>query len=184
MTSASASLGKTTIVLHWAVAIGLIGLLSFGTYISWLESGPEKTSLIQLHKSFGVIIGSLALVRLIWRARERFPAPIGRVAAWERRIASSVQTALLAISVMMPLAGIMTSLTYARDVKVFGIAVIPKLMDQKDESLNEFFSASHAVMATLLLLLLALHIAGALRHHFIQRDGTLLRMLGSQKPPS
>jgi cytochrome b561 len=172
-----APLSRITIILHWVVAAALVGMIGFGTFISTLDSGASKTEWIQLHKSFGMIIAGVALARILWRRHEGFPSHIGKVEVWEFRLARGVQLGLLALSVLAPIAGILTSITYARSVKVFGFTLIPQLIETKSETLNALFSSMHEVVGVMLAVLVLAHLAGALRHHFVLKDDTLRRML-------
>ena len=169
--------GVAGIVLHWTVALGIVGMIAFGMTIGAMESGPEKTRLIQVHKSFGILVGALALARLILRVREGFPEPAGAVAPWEAALARQTHIALLTLTVVMPLSGMLKSVTYARAVDVFGIPLLPQLLSEKHVAANEVASWVHATCGWLLALLLALHVLGALKHHVVDRDATLRRML-------
>lgn len=170
-------LSRTTIALHWIIALGVMGMLAFGLYIVGLERGPVKTANIQIHKSFGVIVFFLALSRLVWRLREGWPAASPTLSQVELRLRRAVHWLLLLGPFVMIASGITASLTYARPVKIFGFPFIPKLLDEKNTALNEIAGTVHAVTAWCLIVTLGLHLAGALRHHFIKRDDTLLRML-------
>ncbi|NOT72837.1 MAG: cytochrome b [Hyphomicrobium sp.] len=155
--------------LHWLVALGIFSLLTFGVYLSFVESGTDKTRLVQVHKSFGVIIGLLAVIRIGWRTREGFASPLEGSHLWEWQLARRVQIAMLAATVAMPVSGILTSITYARPVAVFGVPVIPKLLDEKNATLNDLASTAHAGIAILLACLVAAHIGGALKHKLRMR---------------
>lgn len=165
---------KSSIVLHWLVALGIVGMLTFGYWISTLPRGPGKTDFVQLHKSFGMIVFALAVARIAWRARVGFPAPSGT--GWERRAAHLSHWLLLSLTIAMPLSGIVRSLSYARPVSVFGAPVIPQLLAEKNEALNDFAGAVHDACAFALAVLVLLHVAAAAKHHFVDRDDTLRRM--------
>lgn len=169
--------GRMSIALHWLVAAGIIGMLAFGMVIGAMESGREKTEAIQVHKSFGLIVGLLALARLVWRAREGFPQPVPGLPRWERLAARRAHELLLVLTVLMPVTGILKSVTYARPIQVFGMPFIPQLMAEKNVPLNEVVSTAHVVAGYLLAALVLLHAAAALKHHVIDRDGTLSRIL-------
>lgn len=171
-------LSKTTIVFHWLIAAGIIAMLAFGLVISNTPSGPDKTALIQIHKSFGMILGALALARIIVRMREGWPRPVAPLASWEERSSRAVHTLMLAATVVMPVTGILKSITYGRPVDVFGLRVIPPLLLEKNESLNELASIAHASVGFMLMALIAVHVIAALKHHFVNRDATLTRMAG------
>lgn len=166
-----------SIALHWIVAAGIIGMLAFGAVIGSMESGPDKTAAIQVHKSFGILVGALALVRLVWRAKEGFPRPLDELPAWEVTAARRAHETLLVLTVLMPVTGILKSVSYARPVQVFGFPFIPKLLAEKQEAFNTAVSWAHAISGYLLLALVAVHAAAALKHHVIDRDRTLSRMM-------
>lgn len=172
------SLSRTSITLHWLIALGILGLLVFGVIISNTPSGPEKTALIQIHKSFGMIVGVLALWRIVNRIREGWPAPLSPRPLWEERTAHITHTALLAATVAMPLTGIAKSITYGRPVDIFGLRLIPAKLMEKNDAWNEVFSIAHASIGYTLAALIAIHIAAAVRHHRVHRDLTLARMTG------
>lgn len=168
---------STSITLHWLVAIGIIGMLAFGFVIAGMERGPEKTAAIQLHKSFGVIVGGLALARLLWRTKRGFPPPISGTPSWQARTADVTHRALLLLTVVMPVTGILKSVTYARPVEIFGLPLLPQLLAEKNEALNGAVSLAHAGAGYSLAAVCAAHAAAAIAHHVIARDETLLRML-------
>lgn len=176
MSMGAPAIGKLSIALHWTVALGIVGMIGFGIAIGAMERGPGKTAMIQVHKSIGVVVGALALVRLIWRVREGFPAPIAR-RAWEALVSRHVHVWLLLLTIAMPITGMLKSVTYARPVDVFGLPLLPQLMAEKDVALNEMVSLAHATLGYLLAALIVLHAGAALKHHFVDRDATLRRML-------
>lgn len=170
--------GRLSLGLHWGIGAGVLGLLAFGFWLQTVKGGPDKTALVQIHKSVGVIVFAAALVRVVWRMREGFPAPAGPHAPWERRGAILLHVFLIAATLLMPLSGILRSLAYARPVSVFGWPVIPKLFEAKHETLYAVASNLHDGLALALSAALALHVAAALKHHWIDRDATLTRILG------
>ena len=171
--------GKGSISLHWTVAAGIVGMIAFGMVIGAMPSGPGKTAWIQVHKSFGVLVGTLALVRLVWRLKQGFPEPAGPMPRMEARAARHTHVALLALTVVMPLSGMLKSVTYARPVEVFGVSVLPQLLAEKHVASNEVASWMHATCGWLLAGLVVVHVCGALKHHLWDRDPTLRRMLRS-----
>ena len=173
----SHAFGRMSIALHWLVAAGIIGMLAFGMVIGAMESGREKTEAIQIHKSIGLVVGVLALARLVWRVREGFPQPLPGLPRWERLAARRTHELLLVLTVLMPVTGILKSVTYARPIQVFGLPFIPQLLEEKHVPLNEVVSSTHMVAGYLLAALVLLHAAAALKHHVIDRDGTLSRIL-------
>jgi cytochrome b561 len=172
--------GAATITLHWLVAIGIIAMILFGLVIAATPSGPEKSALVPLHKSFGMMVGAIALARILLLWRTGFSPPAAVISDAKRRAARATQVLMLVCTIVMPLTGIAKSVTYARSVDVFGLTVVPKLLSEKNEGLNELASIAHAWTAWLLIALIVAHAAAALHHHFVLRDQTLARMLGAR----
>lgn len=169
---------RLSLGLHWGVGAGVLGLIAFGFWLRTVPGGPDKTALVQIHKSVGVLVFVAALARVAWRMREGFPAPAGPHAPWERRGATFLHVCLIAATLLMPLSGILRSLAYARPVSVFGLPVIPQLFEAKNGTLYAMASNLHDGLALALSAGLALHVAAALKHHWIDRDATLRRILG------
>jgi len=165
---------RSTIALHWLVAAGICCMLALGFYVSGLPRGQAKTDWIQIHKSVGMIVLAFAALRVLWR----FIAPFreNAISTFERTVARAAQWTMIAATLVAPLSGIARSISYARPVSVFGTPVIPQLLAEKNETLNEAAGAVHEVAAWTLVVLVALHVAGALKHAFVDRDDTLARM--------
>jgi cytochrome b561 len=180
MSTKAMAFSRTSIVLHWLVAAGIGGMIGFGLWVGSMESGPEKTAAIQLHKSFGIMVGSLALIRLVWRFREGFPVPIGRtVPAWEVALARRAHEGMLFLTVVIPATGVLKSVTYARPVEVFGMPFIPNLLAEKHTALNEAVSLAHTAFAYTLAAIIFIHVVAAAKHHLVDRDRTMWRILSS-----
>lgn len=172
-------LSLATIALHWVVAIGMVGMLLYGSELWLIPSGPAKAALIPLHKSFGIVVGVLALLRACVRIYEGFPTAIPEnVADREPLLAYWVHVALLIMTLILPLSGIAKSITYARPVAVFGFNIIPQLLDKKIEFWHSVASLTHNVAAVLLTIFLFVHTGAAIFHHFVRRDAKLRRMCG------
>ncbi|GLS46442.1 cytochrome b [Methylobacterium brachythecii] len=175
-------LSAPTLLLHWLVGLGVLGLLGYGFWLQTLPSGAGKAPYVQIHKSFGMLVFALALARVAWRWREGFPEPAGPHRRWERRSAITLHACLIAATLLMPISGILRSLAYARPVTVFGLPVIPKLFETKQELLYAASSTIHDKMAFVLAGAIALHVAAALLHQTRAGDATLGRMLGGRGP--
>ncbi|PMN65513.1 cytochrome b [Enterovibrio norvegicus] len=170
------SLSKPTIFFHWLVAISFIGVLAFGLYVEDLPGGPEKGELIGLHKSFGVLVLVLAVSRLLWRFKEGSISSIPGSPRWQEKIAAGVHHLLLLATLLMPVSGIAMSLGGGHDIGVFGVTLITA--GEKNELLGQIGSTTHEVLANIVMVTLALHVLGALKHHIVDKDATLKRMLG------
>lgn len=181
-TAADEPLSRTTRILHWSVAIGMLAMIGSGLYAAETPRGPEKTAIIQVHKSLGMIVLVFLLARLLWRLVERLPPPVAPMPALEQALARTVQWLLILLPLVMVASGIVRSLAYARGIDVFGLPVVPAMLQERNIELNEWAAAVHDTTALILFAVIGLHVAGALRHHFIKRDGTLARMIGRPAP--
>ena len=172
-------LSRTTIVFHWLTALAILGMLGLGLYSSQLPRGPEKFEMIQIHKSCGIIVFFILVARLFWRLKEGWPRPASPQSDWEAVLSRCVQWFFLLAPFVMVASGIAKSITYARPINVFGFPFIPQLLEEKNRALNEALGWVHVTFAVLIAVAIVLHIAGSLRCHFVKRDATLVRMLGS-----
>ncbi|RAR56569.1 cytochrome b561 [Paraburkholderia unamae] len=163
------------IALHWLIALGIVGLLALGLYMVSLPKGlPLKSTLINLHKSLGLTIFLLVLLRIMARAAHTSP-PLPPMRAWQRAAARTTQGLLYLAMVAMPLSGYFGSSFNRFGTRFWGIA-LPK-WGWDDAGLRERFFGLHEVLAWVLIALIVLHVAGALKHQWIDRDNLLARML-------
>lgn len=187
---------KTAIVLHWLIAIGLIFMFALGWFMSDLPKDGAKSSsydlfnlgiytwhmaeevsprtfYFNLHKSIGATILVLIAIRVLWRLTHQPPALLSSLKAWERRLAEATHKALYVLMVAMPLSGLIMALYSKYGLKWFGISILPGL---DNVTIREAFLCVHQWVAVALALLIVLHIAGALKHKFINKDETMKRM--------
>lgn len=167
-----------TISLHWLIALGMIAMLAFGLYLEELPRSPEKGEFMALHKSFGAIILLLAVIRIYWRIQNGFPKPLSQGPNWQMTLAKVAHWVLITGTVFMPLSGILMTVGGGYGLAVFGIQVIPKM--EAVDILGQIGGAIHGIGSKLLILFIVLHILGAIKHQFIDKDGTIARMLGSK----
>ena len=161
--------------LHWAIVVLLIVQVTLGMIADELPLGLEKLALLARHKSFGITILGLAVIRLAWRWIDR-PPPPPPMPRWQQLAANLNHWALYALLFAMPLSGWMMSSASNYPVSWFGIAQLPDLV-LPDRSLKEQLEEVHELLATILISLALLHVAAALKHQFFDRDGLLFRML-------
>lgn len=173
--------GLAAVLMHWLVAVAVFGLFGLGLWMTgltyydpWYQRAPWW------HKGIGVAVVALAGVRLLWRAGSARPAPVPGHAPWERRLAALTHGLLYLLLLAVPVSGYLISTADGRAVDVFGWFAIPAtlhdLAGQEDVA-----GRVHLLLAYALVGLASLHALAALKHHFIDRDRTLLRMLG--RPP-
>lgn len=167
--------GALARLFHWAIVLMLIGQFIMAEVAEDLPLGMEKIALLARHKSVGITILLLAMLRLGWRAMNPTPkAPLGQ--PWEHRLARGAHVALYGLLFAMPLSGWMMSSAKNYPVSWFNLLPLPNLVPVS-ESIYEFMHETHEVLATTLIIVAAAHVLGALRHHFIKRDDVLKRML-------
>ena len=173
---------RVAIVLHWLIAALLVFEVGLGLRMEGLK-GSAQFTVFQLHKSVGITILLLVMLRIVWRLLHRPPAIVGK--RWERALANGVHAAFYAILLALPLSGWLTvsasklaipTLLYGTVPwpHVPGIATLPGTAKEVWREAGEFV---HVNLVNLLYALLALHVAGALKHHFVDRDGELARMV-------
>ena len=173
-------LSPLTIALHWVIALTIIAMLGVGFYMSWYEVYP----LYDWHKSFGVLIFVVILLRVRWRIKNGWPTPVRDYPKLEHQLAKATHWILIVGTVLMPISGMLYSGLGGWGIKVFGWVMVPgnKNAEGQTESIHAGLSSlgqfTHEWLGYLLAVAVILHVAGALKHHLIDKDRTLLRMLG------
>lgn len=168
-----------TVGFHWIIAIAMIAMLAFGLYLEELPRSAEKGQLIGLHKSFGVMVFGLALLRIIWRIKNKFPAPLSTLTSWQAKLAKFTHWFLIIGTALMPISGVVMTVGSGRSVSVFGLELIAGSGD-KIEALSNVGHIMHGLGGRLLILFIVLHAVAAIKHQFFDKDGTLTRMVGGR----
>ncbi len=169
--------GWISIGLHWLVAISVIGLFALGLwmveltyYDPWYRRAPD------LHKGVGVLLFFVMLARLAWHLGNPLPRLSG--APWERLSARWVHGLLYLLLYALMVSGYLISTADGRAIDVFGFFNIPATLTGKNQ--EDIAGVVHAVLAYGVIALATLHALAALKHHFIDRDNTLKRMLSTR----
>ena len=188
---------KMAKVLHWLIAIGIFGMFALGWYMHDLpKEAPKQMAFdlfdwgiytwqvseeisprsfyFNLHKSIGVTIFVLILFRVLWRISHKPPALLATYKAWERKLATGAHHTLYLLMVALPLSGIIMAVASKYGIKWFGLEFIGGL---DNKPLREAFKEVHEIVGIVILLVIIVHILGALKHKFIDKDETLDRML-------
>jgi cytochrome b561 len=171
--------GASTIALHWLSAALVIVLLALGWFMVHGDLGASTTfDLYQLHKSLGFLSLALLLLRFGARLAERSPLAPPLMAAWERRLAGLAHLSLYALMLGAALSGWLrvSSAIIPIPTRFFDLFVIPNLVGP-DLAFSDGMAFLHTIVSRLLIALLILHIAAALKHHLVDRDDVLVRML-------
>jgi cytochrome b561 len=165
----------TAIVLHWVIALAVIGQVVLGWSMQEIPKVPvgPRVNAFNLHKSIGMSILVLMAIRLAWRASHR-PPVLPPMPAWQVRAAQINHWLLYACLLAQPLTGYLGSAVSGYPVRYFGL-LLPTWA-AKNETLKDLLSAVHLVTSWILVCAIVLHVGAALKHHFIDRDSLLRRM--------
>ncbi len=162
-------------ILHWLIFLLVAGMLIGGFALSYLPSNGFKSFVISIHKSTGFIILLLMIARLSWRIYNPQPRPLGDSLVLNYA-AHVLHIVLYILLFLQPLAGILMSQSYGYPVSVFGLFELPPII-WKSPLLANFFNKVHTVTGILLTVAIIIHAAAALKHHYIDRNRILIRML-------
>lgn len=173
---ASTHYTRTAKSLHWLMALMIFGLLGLGFYMSDLPLSPQKLKLYSWHKWAGVTVFLLTLVRLAWRATHQPPLMPWQMSKLQQIAAHVGHVGLYLLMLAIPLSGWLMSSAKGFQTVWFGVLPIPDLLP-KNKELGDLLLSIHQGLNLLLVVLLLTHIAAALKHHFIDRDDVLIRML-------
>lgn len=168
--------GEPAKLLHWLVVLLIIAQFVLANIAEDLPLGMQKLSLLARHKSVGITILALALLRLAWRSMNPTPTLPTSVKPLQQKLAHLTHVLLYALLFAMPLSGWAMSSAKNYPVSWFGMIQLPDLV-APSEPLFQLLRETHDTLSSILLALAALHVAGALKHQFIDRDGVLRRML-------
>ncbi|WP_428607070.1 cytochrome b [Sedimenticola sp.] len=164
------------LLLHWGMALLIVGMMVVGWIARTLPLSPLKIELFFWHKSFGVALLALTLLRLARRLRHPHPGWPVAMPRWERRAARAVHGLLYTLMFVTPLSGWVINSAAKFPFKVFGVWTLPAIV-AADKSIQHLAEQVHMGCFILFFSTLLLHIAAALRHHFILHDTVLRRML-------
>jgi cytochrome b561 len=168
------------IALHWVLGLALVMIFAMGLYMADLPFSPQRLKLYNWHKWAGVTILALTVLRLLWRLIKRPPALPAKVQAtmpaWQGMAYHATHGLMYALFFAVPLIGWAYSSAAGFPIVAFGVLPLPDFVPVSKE-LAELIKPWHEISAFGLAALVLLHVAAALKHHFIDRDGLLQRML-------
>lgn len=176
MNAAAPRYSRTAIALHWVVAALILFNLAYGLYTVSLPLSPQKLKLFSYHKWIGVTVFVLAAARLLWRLGHRPPPLPPGMRPWEARAASATHVLLYALFFAAPLTGWLFSSAAGFQTVYLGVLPIPDLI-AKNKEVAETFRMMHHWINYAMAAVIALHAAAAFKHHWIDRDDVLARML-------
>ncbi len=169
--------GATSQLLHWTIAALILSIGAVGLVMGELPRSPKWFWVYTLHKSLGLTVLALVLVRIAWRLYAGAPPPVAGTPRWQARLASFTHGAIYVLILAMPLSGwLYDSASGLRPFRWFGLAEVPKL-SPPNEALADAMHETHELLFWVLIALVIGHAGAALYHHFVRRDATLARML-------
>lgn len=178
LTNRSDRYGWISVGFHWGVALVVFGLFGVGLYMVGLGYyDPLYNRLPHWHRSVGILLAIVVVLRLIWRWLSPPPPPLPTHTRWEQRLAKMAHGLLYVLLFALIVSGYLMSTADGRGFSVFGWFEMPALVGRRP-GLEDTAGDAHEWIAWSLMALVALHVAGALKHHFIDRDATLRRMFG------
>ncbi len=163
-------------LFHWLLALALAGMFGLGWYMVGLGYyHPWRKSSVDLHRSIGIIVSVVIAARIAWALFDRHPAPVPGP-RWERWAAKTTHIVLYLLMIALPISGYLISTADGRAFSVFGLFEVPAMFGPV-EGMETVAGQVHYLLAFGGAWLVLLHIAAALKHQFINRDGTLMRMV-------
>ncbi|MEO6968806.1 MAG: cytochrome b [Rhodanobacteraceae bacterium] len=169
--------GSVAQTFHWLIAALIVAQGAIGLIMVELSLSPTKIKVYALHKSIGLTVLALALLRLIWRAGNRAPHDPAAMPSWQRIAAHVSHVALYALMLALPLSGWLFNSAANFPLAWFGIVHLPSQTGHVDPALKAFALSAHVALFWILVAVLAAHVAAALWHHYDRRDDVLRRML-------
>ena len=174
--------GVIAVTLHWLVAMVVPGLFALGLYMrsltyydAWYDPGPY------IHKSVGVLLCLVLITRLAWRLLSPPPPPLPTLTPFERRASGFVQVLFYVLLFTIMLSGYLISTEDGRPIEVFGLFAIPATLSHLPHQ-ADVAGIVHLTLAYGVITLVVLHALAAFKHHFVDHDRTLRRMLGRGAP--
>lgn len=176
--SSAARYSRGAIALHWIIAL----LIVLNFVVAWLaEDAPKEDAAVMMgnHKAIGITILALTVARIVWRLTHKAPPLLESLKAWEAALAKVTHGLFYLLMIAIPVAGWGLASAYGKGkpVSMFGLFDVPALPVGHDKATVGMFHDLHEVTATLMLVLFVLHVGAALKHQFLDKDGTLARML-------
>lgn len=168
--------GAVSQSLHWLIVALIMVMAYLGLSMTDLPNNPYKIRLYTLHKSVGLSLLALVLLRSLWRAYAGAPRPVPGTPDWQERVASLTHFAMYALLLALPLSGWVFNSAAGFPLQWFGAVNLPAIVG-KDPGLRELSRQWHQILFWALVVLALAHAAAAFYHHLFRHDATLARML-------
>ena len=168
--------GAFSQAMHWLIVVLVLAMGALGLTMVELPNTPSTARLYALHKSIGLTILGLMLLRLAWRLHTGAPRALAGIPGWQLRLAGATHAALYLLLLAMPLSGWLINSSSGFPLRWFGLFRVPQ-WGGRDDALNALAKGTHEVLFWTLVVLALVHAAAAIWHHVFQGDATLARML-------
>jgi cytochrome b561 len=169
-------------IFHWIVAGAVLAIIPAGLIMNRIGEGPAQDQLYDLHRSLGLVILVLALLRVGVRLADGVPAPIAGLTPFQRIASMTVHTLLYALLLLMPILGWAAMSAYGGEWSFFHLFMPPALLPKSETAANILFRL-HEIGGFLIAALVSVHISAAIYHGAVRRDGVLTRMLPNCRRP-
>ncbi len=176
--TAAARYSRGAMLFHWLIALLIVGNV-LGAWFSEDLPKPDRAAIMALHKAVGISVLALTLARIAWRLMHRPPPMIETLKAWETALAKVTHWLFYILMLALPLTGwaFVSAASKGKPVSIFGLFEVPALPVTLNKATAGTFNDLHSTLGWLIVALLGLHVAGALKHQFVDHDGTLRRMI-------
>ena len=168
---------KPAIAMHWIVALLIFAAFGLGLYMTDIPGfTPTKLKLFSYHKWIGITVLIFAVLRVLWRLTHPAPAHVPGMPKWQHAAAEAAHVGLYLLILAVPLSGYLLSVAAGVKVVYLGLWELPMPFDKSD-ALKDVFSMAHEWLNWTMAAIVVVHILAALKHHVVDRDGTLRRMV-------
>ncbi len=172
--------GAISQLFHWIIVALILVMAYIGLTMGDLPNGPRKIEVYSLHKSIGLTILALVVLRVLWRLYAGAPSPVPGTPTWQHRIASVTHVLLYALLFAIPLSGWVLNSSAGYPLQWFKLFNLPAITGRSD-SVHEAAEGAHELLFWALVVLVLAHAGAALYHHLFQGDATLTRMLPGRR---
>ncbi|OUR87474.1 RNA methyltransferase [Cycloclasticus sp. 44_32_T64] len=184
MSDSKVKLSCVSVALHWLVGITMIIMVTVGVYMTDFE----EYALYPIHKSVGMIIFVVIFMRVIWRVKQGWPEAASTYKSWEQKLSKLVHWLLITATVVMPISGMLMSGLGGYGLAIFGLEFLAATPNPDEVGKMIAINGpaagaaheTHEIAGKVMFVAFLLHLTGALKHHFMDKDGTLKRMLGKR----
>jgi len=168
---------KPAIAMHWIIALLIFAAFGLGLYMTDIPGfTPTKLKLFSYHKWIGITVLIFAVLRVLWRLTHPAPGPVPGMPKWQHAAAEAAHVGLYLLILAVPLTGYLLSVAAGVKVVYLGLWELPMPFDKSD-ALKDIFSMAHEWLNWTMAAIVVVHILAALKHHVVERDGTLRRMV-------